>query len=148
MKIDDLINIANALIRKLFTMNPNYTITRHSENNTIVVETLLERNKLPYYLSKIKLIGMDSSQILSCKIQNGALLRVFDESYLSKNNRQLKTNCLIKHYGEPKIVLTLELSYTSEKCTIGLFFKQNKTDWWRDLQYIDIPSIEDWELSI
>lgn len=68
MEIDDLINIANALIRKLFTMNPNYTITRHSENNTIVVETLLERKKLPYYLSKIKLIGMDSSQILSCKI--------------------------------------------------------------------------------
>lgn len=144
-----LIELAKRLKRKLFTMKKGYKIyCGNPETQSIIIETPLKRKKLPYYLSEIVLVGTDKSQILSCQIQSGETVRTFDENDLSKNKRQLKTNCLIKHYGKSAITLTLEISRAIGKCTIGLIFKENKNDWGRDLQYIYLPTFDDLEQSI
>ena len=144
-----LIKLAKRLRRKLFTMKKDYKIyCGNLETKTTIIEAPLERKELPYFLSKIILVGTDKSQILSCQIQSGETVRTFDENNLSKNKRQLETNCLIKHYGNSKITLTLEISYASVKRTIGLIFKENKDDWGRDLQYVVVPSFDDLKQSI
>ena len=133
---------------RLYEMKKNYKLLcGNRADKTTIVKIALTRRELPYCLTKIELFGFGKAQILSCSIKVGKKLQSIKLNKLSKNKRVLKLNQLITHYGNKKITLIVETSYSKHEQTLALFSKEeNKLH--RTLEYIKLHNFNKIKKSI
>ena len=133
---------------RLYEIKKNYKLLcGNRANKTTIVKITLTRKELPYCLTKIELFGFGKAQILSCSLKVGKKLQSIKLNKLSKNKKVLKLNQLITHYGNKKITLIVETSYSKHEQTLALFSKEeNKL--YRTLEYVKLHNFNKIKKSI